>query len=63
MNTRQPSKPRKRSNDSNDSFYARHGVAPHALASQSALAVLRDGGNAIEAMVAAAATISIAYRT
>jgi gamma-glutamyltranspeptidase len=36
-------------------------VAPHALASQSALAVLRDGGNAIEAMVAAAATISIAY--
>jgi oxamate amidohydrolase len=36
-------------------------VAPHALASQSALAVLRDGGNAIEATVAAAATISIAY--
>ncbi|HME37709.1 MAG TPA: gamma-glutamyltransferase family protein [Steroidobacteraceae bacterium] len=36
-------------------------VAPHALASQSAVAVLRDGGNAIEAMVAAAATISIAY--
>ena len=26
-------------------------VAPHALASQSALAVLRDGGNAIEATV------------
>ena len=36
-------------------------VAPHALAAQSALAVLRDGGNAIEAMVAGAATISIAY--
>ena len=36
-------------------------VAPHALASQSALAVLRDGGNAIEAMVAAAATISVVY--
>jgi gamma-glutamyltranspeptidase len=36
-------------------------VAPHALAAQSALAVLRDGGNAIEAMVAAAATISVAY--
>ena len=33
-------------------------VAPHALASQSALGVLRDGGNAIEAMVAAAATIA-----
>lgn len=36
-------------------------VAPHALASQSALAVLRDGGNAIEAMVAAAATIAVVY--
>jgi gamma-glutamyltranspeptidase len=36
-------------------------VAPHALASQSAIAVLRDGGNAIEAMIAAAATISVAY--
>ena len=30
-------------------------VAPHGLAAQSALAVLRDGGNAVEAMVAAAA--------
>ncbi|MBD1602217.1 gamma-glutamyltransferase family protein [Pseudomonas typographi] len=36
-------------------------VAPHALASQSALAVLREGGNAVEAMVAAAATIAAAY--
>jgi len=36
-------------------------VAPHALASQSALAVLRDGGNAIEASVAGAATIAVAY--
>src|ERR1700730_6050250 len=36
-------------------------VAPHALASQSALAILRDGGNAIEATVAGAATISVAY--
>jgi gamma-glutamyltranspeptidase/glutathione hydrolase len=36
-------------------------VAPHALAAQSALAVLRDGGNAIEATVAGAATISVAY--
>ena len=33
-------------------------VAPHGLAAQSALAVLREGGNAIEAMVAAAATIA-----
>jgi gamma-glutamyltranspeptidase/glutathione hydrolase len=36
-------------------------VAPHSLAAQSALAVLRDGGNAIEAMVAAAASIAVVY--
>lgn len=36
-------------------------VAPHALAAQSALAVLRERGNAIEAMVAAAATIAVVY--
>src|SRR5262245_36260165 len=36
-------------------------VAPHALAAQSALAVLREGGNAIEAMVCAAATIAVVY--
>jgi gamma-glutamyltranspeptidase/glutathione hydrolase len=36
-------------------------VAPHSLAAQSALAVLRDGGNAIEAMVAGAATIAVVY--
>jgi gamma-glutamyltranspeptidase/glutathione hydrolase len=36
-------------------------VAPHALAAQSALAVLREGGNALEAMVAAAATIPVVY--
>jgi gamma-glutamyltranspeptidase/glutathione hydrolase len=35
-------------------------VAPHHLASQSALAVLREGGSAIEAMVAAA-TIAVVY--
>ena len=35
----------------------RHGMAtaPNALAAQSAMAVLREGGNAVEAMVAAAA--------
>jgi len=40
-----------------------HGMAtaPHALATQSALAVLREGGNAIEAMIAAAATIAVVY--
>src|SRR5690349_16129267 len=36
-------------------------VAPHALAAQSALAVLREGGNALEATVAAAATIAVVY--
>src|SRR3954463_82983 len=48
---------------STNSSWATHGmvVAPHALAAQSGLAVLRDGGNALEAMVAAAATISVVY--
>lgn len=36
-------------------------VAPHSLAAQSAVDVLRDGGNAIEAMIAAASTIAIVY--
>ena len=36
-------------------------VAPHHLAAQSGLAVLREGGDAIEAMVAAAATIAVVY--
>ncbi len=36
-------------------------VAPHALASQSAVHVLREGGNALEAMIAAAATIAVGY--
>ena len=43
--------------------YATNGiaVAPHALAAQSALAILREGGNAIEAMIASAATIAVVY--
>lgn len=36
-------------------------VAPHALAAQSALAILREGGNAVEAMISAAATIAVVY--
>lgn len=36
-------------------------VAPQALASQSALHVLREGGNALEAMIAAAATVAVVY--
>jgi gamma-glutamyltranspeptidase/glutathione hydrolase len=36
-------------------------VAPHSLAAQSALGVLREGGNAVEAMIAAAAAVAIVY--
>ena len=36
-------------------------TAPHHLAAQSGLAVLREGGDAIEAMVAAAASIAVVY--
>ncbi len=36
-------------------------TAPHHLASEAGLRVLRDGGNAIDAMVAAAAAIAVVY--
>ncbi|KAM3960948.1 oxamate amidohydrolase proenzyme [Aphomia sociella] len=36
-------------------------VSPHHLATQSAIGILREGGTAIEAMVAAAATIAVVY--
>ena len=36
-------------------------VAPHAAAARSAAAVMREGGDALEAMVAAAATIAVVY--
>ncbi|MGJ8526227.1 Oxamate amidohydrolase proenzyme [Halomonadaceae bacterium LMG 33818] len=36
-------------------------VAPHHLASQTGLSILREGGSAIDAMVAAAATIAVVY--
>ncbi|MFK7890120.1 MAG: gamma-glutamyltransferase family protein [Granulosicoccus sp.] len=36
-------------------------VAPHHLASQAGLRVLQEGGNAIEAMIAAASTIAVVY--
>ena len=34
-------------------------VAPHLLASQAGLAVLLDGGNAIKATIAVAATLGV----
>ena len=42
---------------------ARRGMvtAPHHLASQAGLAVLRDGGNAVEATLAMAATLAVVY--
>ncbi len=36
-------------------------VAPHNVAAQAGLAILRDGGNAIEAMLAAASTVAVVY--
>ena len=36
-------------------------VAPHHLASQAGLRVLREGGNAVEAMIASASTIAVVY--
>jgi len=36
-------------------------VAPHHLASRAGLRVLEEGGNAVEAMIAAAAAISVLY--
>jgi len=36
-------------------------VAPHSIAAQSALNVLRENGNALEAAIAAAATIAVVY--
>ena len=38
-------------------------TAPHHLAAQAGLQVLREGGNAIEAMISAAATIAVAEAT
>ncbi|WP_414449729.1 gamma-glutamyltransferase family protein [Burkholderia sp. 22PA0099] len=49
--------------DRPDSFPMTHGmaVAPHPLAAESARSVLREGGNAVEAMIAAASTIAVVY--
>ncbi len=43
--------------------WARRGmvVAPHALAAQAGLDVLREGGNAIEAAIATAASLAVVY--
>ncbi|MFN5701493.1 MAG: gamma-glutamyltransferase, partial [Betaproteobacteria bacterium] len=45
------------------SIYGTRGiaVAPHSLAAQSAVDVLREGGNALEAMGAAAAPIAVVH--
>ena len=47
-------------------LYTRHGLngmftAPHHLAAEAGADILRNGGNAVEAMVAAAATIAVVY--
>ena len=44
-----------------ETYRAGIAVAPHAAAAESAAHILREGGNAIEAMVAAAATIAVVY--
>lgn len=46
-----------------NSTFAPHGmvVAPHHLAAEAGLSVLREGGNALEAMIAAAAAIAVVY--
>jgi gamma-glutamyltranspeptidase/glutathione hydrolase len=36
-------------------------VAPHSLASQAGLEILREGGNAIEATIAVASTLAVVY--
>ena len=38
-------------------------TAPHHLAAQAGLRVLEDGGNAVEAMIAAASTIAVSIPT
>lgn len=38
-------------------------TAPHHLAAEAGLGILREGGNAVEAMLAAAAAIAWSIRT
>src|SRR5690606_33848485 len=41
--------------------YAGMVVAPHHLAAEAGVQILRDGGNAIEAMIAAASAVAVTY--
>src|SRR3546814_14160600 len=61
VNMRSVCNPVRRNPEMFHSTFAANGmvVAPHHLAAEAGLSVLREGGNAIEAMVPAAAAIAV----